>query len=97
MARGLRVDHGFGGYIHLKAIPSSSPELYLEAGKWADRLSANIELPLDADLDRLAPAKSHPDRKSHDRRSGSGILEAGDMKNAQGRAARLLPPGRALK
>lgn len=59
VARKLRVEHGFGGYIHLKGIPGVSRELLLEAGKWADRLSVNIELPTQPDLDRLAPAKSH--------------------------------------
>lgn len=59
VARSLRVDHHFGGYIHLKTAPGASPDLIAEAGKWADRLSANIELPKQADLDQLAPAKSH--------------------------------------
>jgi putative DNA modification/repair radical SAM protein len=59
VARSLREDHGFGGYIHLKAVPGASKELLLQAGRWSDRLSANIELPTQADLDRLAPAKSH--------------------------------------
>lgn len=58
VARSLREDHGFGGYIHLKAAPGASPELIARAGRYADRLSANIELPTQADLDQLAPAKS---------------------------------------
>src|ERR1700754_871187 len=45
VASTLREQHFFGGYIHLKAVPGASRELMLEAGKWADRLSANIELP----------------------------------------------------
>ena len=59
VAKLLRQEHGFGGYIHLKTIPNASPELIREAGKWADRLSVNIELPVQSDLDRLAPAKKH--------------------------------------
>jgi putative DNA modification/repair radical SAM protein len=59
VARQLRVEQKFGGYIHLKGIPGVSRELLIEAGKWADRLSVNIELPTQHDLDRLAPAKSH--------------------------------------
>ena len=58
VARSLREDHSFGGYIHLKAVPGASRELLLQAGRWADRLSANIELPTQADLDRLAPRKA---------------------------------------
>jgi putative DNA modification/repair radical SAM protein len=55
----LRQDHGFNGYIHLKAIPGASSDLIKEAGRWVDRLSANIELPTQPDLDRLAPDKQH--------------------------------------
>ncbi|MDX2150375.1 MAG: putative DNA modification/repair radical SAM protein [Bryobacteraceae bacterium] len=58
-ARRLRTEHAFGGYIHLKAVPGASVDLQREAGKWADRLSANIELPVDVELRQLAPAKSH--------------------------------------
>jgi putative DNA modification/repair radical SAM protein len=57
VARLLRRDHGFHGYIHLKVIPGSSPDLLAEAGRWADRVSANIELPTEAGLQRLAPNK----------------------------------------
>ena len=57
VARALRVTHGFGGYIHLKAIPNAAPELIAEAGRWADRVSLNVELPTQGDLDRLAPDK----------------------------------------
>jgi putative DNA modification/repair radical SAM protein len=59
VAKSLRTDHLFGGYIHLKMAPGASALLIAEAGKWADRLSANIEMPRQADLDRLAPAKTH--------------------------------------
>ena len=58
VARTLRSDHGYNGYIHLKAVPGASPELLAAAGRWADRLSANIELPRQEDLDHLAPEKS---------------------------------------
>ena len=57
VARSLRQDHGFGGYIHLKTIPNAAPELIREAGRWADRLSINVELPRQQDLDALAPDK----------------------------------------
>jgi putative DNA modification/repair radical SAM protein len=59
VARRLRVDHKFQGYIHLKAVAGASAELLQKAGLWADRLSANIELPKQGDLDQLAPAKTH--------------------------------------
>jgi len=58
VARKLREEENFGGYIHLKAAPGASPELIKLAGKYADRLSANIEMPVQADLDALAPEKT---------------------------------------
>jgi putative DNA modification/repair radical SAM protein len=57
VARTLRERHGFRGYIHLKTIPDASPELLAEAGRHADRLSINIELPVETSLGRLAPEK----------------------------------------
>jgi putative DNA modification/repair radical SAM protein len=58
VARRLRVDHRFGGYIHLKIIPGANPSLIAAAGLHADRVSANIELPTQNDLQRLAPDKT---------------------------------------
>jgi putative DNA modification/repair radical SAM protein len=58
VARSLREDHGFRGYIHLKTIPDAAPELVEAAGRHADRISINIELPTVAGLARLAPEKS---------------------------------------
>ncbi|MDZ4760390.1 MAG: putative DNA modification/repair radical SAM protein [Alphaproteobacteria bacterium] len=58
VARSLREDHAFGGYIHLKTIPDASPELIHQAGRLADRLSINIELPTEEGLARHAPEKS---------------------------------------
>jgi putative DNA modification/repair radical SAM protein/uracil-DNA glycosylase family protein len=74
VARGLREDHGFGGYIHLKATPGVSAALLERAGKLADRLSVNTELPTDADLQALAPEKKQSDVDAsmaaiHDRRA----------------------------
>jgi putative DNA modification/repair radical SAM protein len=57
VARVLRRDHGFAGYIHLKTIPEASPWLIEQAGLWADRLSINVELPTDSGLKTLAPEK----------------------------------------
>ena len=57
VARSLREDHDFRGYIHLKTIPEASPELLARAGRYADRLSINIELATDEGLAALAPEK----------------------------------------
>ena len=60
VARTLRDEHRFRGYIHLKTIPGASDELLRQAGMYADRLSVNIELPTEPDLKELAPEKSRP-------------------------------------
>ncbi len=57
VARRLREDHGFQGYIHLKTIPECAPELLDAAGRHADRLSINVELPTDEGVKQLAPQK----------------------------------------
>jgi putative DNA modification/repair radical SAM protein len=57
VARKLREDHHFRGYIHLKTIPEADDALITEAGKYADRLSINIEMPEENSLKRLAPEK----------------------------------------
>ena len=58
VARTLRREHKFRGYIHLKTIPEAAPALIEEAGRWADRISINIELPTEIALEQLAPQKS---------------------------------------
>ena len=58
VARVLREEHDFRGYIHLKTIPEASPELMARAGRYADRLSINIELPTEEGLALLAPEKN---------------------------------------
>jgi len=60
-AKTLRTEMGFGGYIHLKLIPGTGEKMIREAGKWADRLSVNIELPTEKSLQCLAPEKSKKD------------------------------------
>ena len=88
VARTLRRTHGFAGYIHLKLIPNAAPELIAEAGRWADRLSANVELPRQEDLDRLAPDKE----LVQIRRAMDGVKER--IAEAKAEAAR--PPASSL-
>ncbi|SFU33846.1 putative DNA modification/repair radical SAM protein [Pustulibacterium marinum] len=59
VAKKLRLEHNFHGYIHLKTIPGASDELMREAGLYADRLSVNIEIPTESGLKLLAPEKDH--------------------------------------
>ncbi|MFG6412987.1 putative DNA modification/repair radical SAM protein [Roseateles sp. DC23W] len=57
VARRLREEEHYRGYIHLKTIPDASPELVERAGRYADRLSINVELPSATSLKQLAPEK----------------------------------------
>ncbi|MBR0817145.1 putative DNA modification/repair radical SAM protein [Bradyrhizobium liaoningense] len=57
VARKLREEYHFRGYIHLKTIPEADDALIAEAGKYADRLSINIEMPQETSLQQFAPEK----------------------------------------
>src|SRR3954471_9883845 len=61
IAKKLRLEHKFNGYIHLKTIPGASEELLKEAGLYADRLSVNVEMPTEQSLKLLAPDKNRQD------------------------------------
>jgi len=61
IAKKLRMEHNFNGYIHLKSIPGASDELMKEAGMYADRLSVNIEMPTEQSLKLVAPDKNTAD------------------------------------
>lgn len=61
VAKKLREEENFNGYIHLKSIPGASDELMREAGLYADRLSVNIEIPTEKGLKLLAPDKNRKD------------------------------------
>lgn len=61
VAKKLREEENFNGYIHLKSIPGASDELMREAGLYADRLSVNIEIPSEKGLKLLAPDKHRED------------------------------------
>lgn len=58
VARRLREDERYSGYIHLKTIPEADDALIRQAGRYADRLSVNVELPSEDTLAALAPEKS---------------------------------------
>jgi len=89
VARALREDHDFRGYIHLKTIPDASDELLLRAGRYADRLSINVELPTAAGLRALAPEKDEGAIRRSMARLRLHIDECEDD-------ARRVPPIRAL-
>jgi len=96
VARGLREDHDFRGYIHLKLIPEASPTLVEQAGLYADRVSINIELPRDDSLIRLAPEKDLGVIKKamgHARRSG----EAARDRRARAKPPKFAPAGQSTQ
>ncbi len=97
VAQLLRTEEKFGGYIHLKAVPGASRELLLEAGRWADRLSANMELAADRDLAQLAPAKSHAEIEASMQQIAHGILDAKDRTNVAGKGPRFAPAGQSTQ
>ena len=78
VARSLREDHHFRGYIHLKTIPDADPELVHQAGLYADRVSINVELPTVAGLTRLAPEKDAVRIEGAMNNVKSAILDAKD-------------------
>ena len=92
VARRLREEHHFRGYIHLKTIPDASDELVLKAGRYADRLSVNIELPTADALQALAPEKESAAIK----RSMARIkLQADDHADGTAKRPRSMPAASA--
>jgi putative DNA modification/repair radical SAM protein len=87
VARTLRTEHQFRGYIHLKTIPEASPALIEEAGRWADRISINIELPTQVALEQLAPEKN----LARTEEAMSGIRERITQSKAERRESRKAP------
>jgi putative DNA modification/repair radical SAM protein len=93
VARKLRQEQHFGGYIHLKTIPDASPELLADAGRWADRLSINVEMPTEDGLKALAPEKDHREIRRAMGRLRLGIEEA----RAEKTAPRFAPAGQSTQ
>src|SRR5688572_7183469 len=91
VARLLRQDHHFGGYIHLKAAPGVSAELLERAGSLADRVSINVELPTSTDLQSLAPEKTMPEIER-----SMGALRRAQVERAE-EPVRFLPAGQSTQ
>lgn len=97
VARSLREEHHFRGYIHLKTIPEADDALITEAGKYADRLSINIEVPEERSLARLAPEK---DVRAIRRTMGRLRLKLDEAKpdeKAKTRPPRFAPAGQSTQ
>ena len=97
VARSLREDHHFRGYIHLKTIPDADPELVHQAGMYADRLSINVELPTVSGLKRLAPEKSAERIEGAMAGTKAAILDTADAKKRYKSAPRFAPAGQSTQ
>ena len=85
VAKKLRKDEGFAGYIHLKTIPEASPWLIEQAGLWADRLSINLELPTQESLRAYAPEKDTASITNAMGQMGERIAESREEKSRHAR------------
>lgn len=97
VARILREEHDFRGYIHLKTIPEADPEIVHQAGLYADRVSINVELPTDSGLTRLAPDK---DARQIEGAMGKVKEDISELKDARKRfrhAPRFAPAGQSTQ
>jgi putative DNA modification/repair radical SAM protein len=97
VARSLREDHEFRGYIHLKTIPDADPELVRQAGLYADRVSINVELPTVGGLKRLAPEKDGARIESAMADMKGSIEEGADSKKRFKSAPSFAPAGQSTQ
>ena len=97
VAETLRRDHNFRGYIHLKAIAGASQELMERAGRAADRLSVNVELPADEALALFAPQKSAPVIRSTMGGLRLRLDETNEERRKTPRAPRFAPAGQSTQ
>jgi putative DNA modification/repair radical SAM protein len=97
VARSLREDHDFRGYIHLKTIPDADPELVHKGGLYADRISINVELPTERGLKRLAPEKDGARIEGAMKGMKSSIDEGADSKKRFKSAPNFAPAGQSTQ
>ena len=97
VARALREDHDFRGYIHLKTIPDADPELVRQAGFHADRVSINVELPTTQGLTRLAPEKSVGQIEGAMKATKLDIEDGRDARRKYKSAPKFAPAGQSTQ
>ena len=97
VAKTLRLDHDFRGYIHLKTIPDADPALIEAAGLYADRLSINVELPTETGLTKLAPEKSAGRIRTAMRELKAGIDDNLDARKKYRSAPKFAPAGQSTQ
>ncbi len=97
VAKLLRTEHRYNGYIHLKAIPGASPQLIADAGRWADRLSVNIEIPTENNLKLLAPNKDFKSVLEPMKIISANILESKAERKIHRNAPLFSPAGQSTQ
>lgn len=97
IVRDLRLVHRFNGYIHLKSIPGASQALIAEAGRYADRMSVNIEIPREESLKLLAPEKDHQSVFQPMQLIEQGVLENKEDRRRMRHAPRFVPAGQSTQ
>lgn len=78
VAKKLRLEENFNGYIHMKVIPGASQELIHEIGLYVDRVSVNIELAENKALKLLAP-----DKKPNDISTSMSLIRRNQIQNIE--------------
>ncbi|MES2265802.1 MAG: putative DNA modification/repair radical SAM protein [Bacteroidota bacterium] len=97
IAKKLRTEENFNGYIHLKSIPGASDELMNEAGLYADRLSVNLEMPTEAGLKLLAPDKNQADMIKPMGYLKNAIIQRAEEKKLFKKAPIFAPAGQSTQ
>ena len=97
VARSLREDHHFRGYIHLKTIPDADPGLVHRAGLYADRVSINVELPTETGLKRLAPEKDAGQIEGAMAGMKSAMTDLADANKRYKHAPKFAPAGQSTQ
>ena len=97
VAKDLREVHRFNGYIHLKSIPGASEKLVRQAGRYADRLSVNLEIPTEKNLKLLAPEKDHQSVYKPMLYIQQGALESAEERKKHRHAPRFAPAGQSTQ
>jgi len=97
IAKKLRTEEKFNGYIHLKTIPGCSNELMHEAGLYADRVSVNIELPTESGLKLLAPDKKREDMIKPMQYVKNTLLQVKDERKVIKSTPKFVPAGQSTQ
>ncbi len=97
IAKKLRQEENFNGYIHLKTIPGASEELIKQAGLYADRMSINLEMPTESGLKLLAPEKSHDEVQRDLGVVRNSIIQFNDERKVIRSTPKFVPAGQTTQ